>query len=170
VFKAAGIDDTRTPRGGGIGDTTASRLSQTMARHMAIDGMVSGSRNITSAYRTNRLGSLNSDHVTGRAYDIVGQQLGMYKTTVEKAGGFAEYHGRGGNRHLHVVPGPGISAPMGDMTVPASKRMTTTPTVTSSGGGDITVNLNVNGLGIKEALPQIKSELERSLYELRNRR
>jgi hypothetical protein len=170
VFKAAGIDgDTKTPRGRGIGDTTSSRLSQTMARHMAIDGMVSGSRTITSAYRTNNLGSLNSDHLTGRAYDLVGQQLGMYKTTVEKSGGFAEYHGRGGNRHLHVVPGPGISAPMGDMTVPASKKMTTTPTQMSSGGGDITVNLNVNGLGIKEALPQIKSELERSIYEMRNR-
>ena len=103
-------------------------------------------------------------------YDLVGQQLGMYKTTVEKSGGFAEYHGRGGNRHLHVVPGPGVSAPMGDMTVPASKNMSSSPSyVSSPGGGDITVNLNVNGLGIKEALPQIKTELERAMYEARNR-
>ena len=37
------------------------------------------------------------------------------------------------------------------------------------GGGAITLNLNVNGIGIKEAVPLIKAELERSLYEYSNR-
>lgn len=170
VFKAAGIGDTTTPRGKGIGDTTSSRLAQTMSRHYAMDSMVSGSRTVTSAYRTGRLGSINSDHITGRAFDLVGQQLGMYKTTVEKNGGFAEYHGRGGNRHLHVVPGAGVDAPMGDMRVPASKSMPPATSVAPSGGkGSVTINLNVNGLGIKEALPQIKNELERAMYEMQNR-
>jgi hypothetical protein len=42
-------------------------------------------------------------------------------------------------------------------------------TASPSGGGAITLNLNVNGIGIKEAVPLIKAELERSLYEYSNR-
>ena len=171
VFIAAGLKgDTMTPRGGRIGDTTSSRLSQTLARHEAMNSMISGTRTVTSAFRTSGLGSINSDHLTGRAYDLVGNQLGMYKTTVERNGGFAEFHGGTLNRHLHVVPGPGISAPMGDMTVPASKSMA--PQVQSAPSGrnnNVTINLNVNGLGIKEAIPQIKNELERAMYEMNNR-
>jgi hypothetical protein len=169
VFKAAGINDTRTPRGGGIGDTTSSRLSQTLARHGAMNSMISGKRMITSSYRTTGLGSINSDHVTGRAYDLVGNQLGMYKTIVEKNGGFAEFHGGSINRHLHVVPGPGI-APMGDMVTPASKTISEAPKSVSSGGSkEVTINMNVNGIGVNEATAKIKAELERAMYEMNNR-
>jgi hypothetical protein len=173
LFVQAGIieedGDTRTPRGRGIGDTTSSRLSQTLARHNAINSAISGKRTITSAFRTNNLGSLNSDHVTGRAFDLTGNQLGMYKTTVERQGGFAEYHGASADRHLHVVPGPG--GPMGDTVSPYSSAPQPSMPITASpsGGGAITLNLNVNGIGIKEAVPLIKAELERSLYEYTNR-
>ena len=174
LFVEAGIikegdPDTRTPRGRGIGDTTSSRLSQTLARHGAINNAISGKRTITSAFRTNNLGSLNSDHVTGRAFDLTGNQLGMYKTTVERQGGFAEYHGASADRHLHVVPGPG--GPMGDTVSPYSSAPQSSMPLTAapSGGGAITLNLNVNGIGIKEAIPQIKAEIERSLYEYSNR-
>ena len=173
LFVEAGIikedGDTRTPRGRGIGDTTSSRLSQTLARHNAINSAISGKRTITSAFRTNNLGSLNSDHVTGRAFDLTGNQLGMYKTTVERQGGFAEYHGASADRHLHVVPGPG--GPMGDTVSPYSSAPQPSMPITASpsGGGAITLNLNVNGIGIKEAVPLIKAELERSLYEYSNR-
>jgi hypothetical protein len=171
VFKAAGIGgDTSSPRGSRIGDTTSSRLSQTLSRHQAMNSMVSGKRMITSSYRTGNLGSINSDHITGRAYDIVGNQLGMYKTIVEKNGGFAEFHGGSINRHLHVVPGNGVSAPMGDTVTPASRSMS--PSSGQSSGTkntSVTINLEVNGIGIKEAIPQIKSELERAMYEMQNR-
>jgi len=160
--------DTRTPRGKGIGDTVGSRLSRTLARHSAMDGMISGKRMITSAYRDYNLGSPHSDHVTGRAYDLVGNQLGMYKTVVEKQGGFAEFHGGSTNRHLHVVPGPG--GPMGDTVQPYTRPMQPAPIAAASPrGGDISVSLNVNGIGIKEAIPQIRAELERALYEYQNR-
>lgn len=180
VFTAAGIEagteagtdpDTRTPRGRLIGDTTSSRLSQTLARHSAMDSMIAGNRKITSSYRTNMLGSINSDHVTGRAYDLVGNQLGMYKTIVERNGGFAEFHGGSINRHLHVVPGPGVSAPIGDTVSPYSRpQITAAPASSNSNNGPIEFTINVNGIGIKEAIPQIKSEIERSMYEYKNRR
>lgn len=172
VFAAAGIggQDTRTPRGKGIGDTTSSRLQQTMARHGAMNSMISGKRFVTSSYRTTGLGSINSDHVTGRAYDLVGNQLGMYKTIVERNGGFAEFHGGSINRHLHVVPGPGI-APMGDMVTPASKTLAASPRADgSSGRREMTINMNVQGIGINEATAKIKAELERAAYEMNNRK
>ena len=132
--------------------------------------MISGKRFVTSSYRTTGLGSINSDHVTGRAYDLVGNQLGMYKTVVERNGGFAEFHGGSINRHLHVVPGPGI-APMGDMVTPASKTLTAAPrTEGSSGRREMTINMNVQGIGINEATAKIKAELERAAYEMNNRK
>jgi hypothetical protein len=140
--------DTTTPRGstssgtssrtssgtpiadfvGGSGDTTSSRLYATMARHRQFDSMLAGSRFVTSSFRTGNLGSINSDHITGRAYDLVGQNLGNYKTIVERNGGFAEFHGVNGSRHLHVVPG---SNAVGDSTTPVAAS---TGTMRSSGG------------------------------------
>lgn len=120
------------------GDTTSSRLAQTMSRHAQINAGISGKRAITSAFRTTNLGSMNSDHVTGRAYDLVGQNLGAYSVAVRKSGGFAEFHGGQANRHLHVVPGPGA---IGDR--PAASSMG------SMGGGggssNISYNITVNG-------------------------
>jgi hypothetical protein len=91
------------------GDTTSSRLAQTMSRHSQINAGITGKRSITSAWRNHNLGSINSDHVTGRAYDLVGQNLGAYAVAVKNSGGFAEFHGGTANRHLHVVPGQGAT-------------------------------------------------------------
>jgi hypothetical protein len=134
------LQDTHSPRGKGIGDTTSSRLGQTMGRHSAMDGMLTGKRTMTSAYRTNNLGSINSDHVTGRAYDLVGANLGAYQRLATANGGFAEFHGYGGTRHLHVVPGGG---PYGDTGYPA--KTSTAPAMASGGGGGISINMNVTG-------------------------
>jgi hypothetical protein len=132
--------DTSSPRGKGVGDTTSSRLGRTMARHSAMDGMLTGKRTMTSAYRTTGLGSTNSDHVTGRAYDLVGANLGAYQRLATANGGFAEFHGYGGTRHLHVVPGGG---PYGDTGYPA--KVSTGPAMGSGGGGGISINMNVTG-------------------------
>lgn len=135
------VDDTHTPRGGRIGDTSTSRtLGRTMSRHGYINSMVTGSRSVTSSYRTTGLGSSNSDHVTGRAYDLTGQNLGAYKTAVDSMGGFAEFHGTSANRHLHVVPG---QTPIGDMTAPRMPSPAA-PAAYSGGGGD-SVTVNVYG-------------------------
>jgi hypothetical protein len=132
--------DTSSPRAGRFGDTTSSRLEQTMGRHAAMNSQLTGSRQITSAYRNFALGSPSSDHVMGRAYDLTGQNLGAYSKLVHANGGFAEFHGNNANRHLHVVPGPGA---MGDTSVPSFSRM---PSGTSgSGGNPVTNNITVNG-------------------------
>ena len=138
--KIAEGGDTRSPRGKGIGDTTSSRLSQTLGRHSQMDGMLAGKRTMTSAYRTTGLGSINSDHVTGRAYDLVGANLGAYQRLATANGGFAEFHGYGGTRHLHVVPGGG---PYGDTGYPA--KTSTAPAMGAGGGGGISINMNVTG-------------------------
>lgn len=95
--------DTRTPRGA-IGDTTSRNLGNTLSNHSAISGSIAGNRTITSGYRNYALGSLKSDHVTGRALDMVGDNLVSYRDKMTAAGGLAEFHGKGDTRHLHVVP------------------------------------------------------------------
>jgi hypothetical protein len=122
--------DTSTPRAGNIGDTTTSKLSQTMGRHAAMDGQLTGKRTVTSSLRDYALGSINSDHTTGSAYDLTGQNLGMYARMVHANGGFAEFHGTLGDRHLHVVPGPGA---MGDAASPRSTGPTLTAPAPSGG-------------------------------------
>jgi hypothetical protein len=112
-------------------DTSTARFGRTVARHQALDGMVAGKRTITSGLRTNNLGSINSDHRFGYAYDLVGQNLGAYASNVKRAGGFAEFHGRGGSRHLHVVPGQGA---IGDTASP----------IGPIGGGMGITNNNIN--------------------------
>lgn len=134
--------DTHSPRGKGVGDTTSSRLSQTMSRHAQMDGMLTGKRTVTSAYRTTGLGSINSDHITGRAYDLVGQNLGAYQRLATANGGFAEFHGSNASRHLHVVPRLGA---YGDTVSP---RIATMPAQTSSGSasnGGINISQTIYG-------------------------
>jgi len=133
--------DTYSPRGGQIGDTTTSKLSQTMARHQAMDGQLTGKRSVTSSWRNFNLGSSNSDHITGRAYDLVGQNLGKYATMVHANGGFAEFHGNMAERHLHVVPGPVPG--VGDKSVPAMSTAYASPAnSTAAGPGNYTININ----------------------------
>lgn len=142
--------DTSTPRGGRIGDTTSSRLALTMGRHSAMDSALTGKRTVTSSYRTSGLGSINSDHVTGRAYDLVGQNLGQYQSLVRAGGGFAEFHGTNASRHLHVVPGSGA---IGDTRVPiASSNKQPSMRMSSSGGGDTNYSFYIQGG--KNASPQ----------------
>lgn len=130
-------NDTSTPRG----DTTSSRLSQTMARHAEMNSQLTGKRTVTSAYRTTGLGSINSDHVTGKAYDLTGQNLGAYSRLVHANGGFAEFHGTMANRHLHVVP-----SRAGDTSSPmAPMGMSPMSSPSSGGGGNTYFNIEING-------------------------
>ena len=134
--------DTSSPRGKSVGDTTSSRLSQTMSRHASMDGMLSGKRTVTSSFRTFALGSPSSDHFTGRAIDLVGANLGQYKSLAEANGGFAEFHGRGGSRHLHVVPGPGA---IGDTMAPVGAGTSKGLPISTSGSGTSYFTINING-------------------------
>jgi hypothetical protein len=82
-----------------------ANLARSMAVHRAIDGRVPGRRVVTSSLRSWALGSPGSDHGTGRAYDLKGSNLNHYAREVRAAGGFAEHHGSGAGRHLHVAVG-----------------------------------------------------------------
>jgi hypothetical protein len=127
--------DTRTPRGP-IGDATSRNLGTTLSNHSAVNDSIPGKRNITSGYRNYALGSLKSDHLTGRALDMVGDNLVSYRDTMTSAGGFAEFHGKGDTRHLHVVP-PNRS--LGDSMTAVSA---TSSTVTAERGGQTVSNSN----------------------------
>lgn len=98
--------------GNRIGDTKTPRaLRATMGAHSRFNSMLPGKRMITSSWREHSLGSPSSDHATGRAYDLTGDNLQQYAKNINGSGGFAEFHGVNGERHLHVVPPIG---PMGD--------------------------------------------------------
>jgi hypothetical protein len=149
--------DTSTPRG--VGDTSVSKsLRSTLSSHKYFNGKLTGKRTITSAFRTNNLGSPSSDHATGRAYDLTGQNLGQYSKMINSSGGFAEFHGANANRHLHVVP------PSGDTSSPRSRG-----SGSSAAAPNITVNvhaspgMNVDALVAKTIRAQ--EEAMRNYYE-----
>ena len=100
-------DDTSTPRGKSGDTSTSKRLRSTLGAHSRFNSKLTGKRTITSSLRFNNLGSPSSDHATGNAYDLTGQNLGQYAKMVNNSGGFAEFHGVNANRHLHVVPRSG---------------------------------------------------------------
>ena len=155
-------NDTRTPRG----DTTSRRLGRTLRRHDYMDGMLTGKRNMTSSYRTANLGSINSDHVTGRAYDLTGQNLGAYSQMVNGSGGFAEFHGRGGGRHLHVVPG---ETPVGDNTAPYMGNV-----ASPGGSSSSTSNYNITvqgspGMDVNQLADAVMARLQRAERSNRER-
>jgi len=126
-------DDTSTPRIGRVGDTATGRWGRTLGKHMAFTQGIAGRRTITSGLRNTNLGSGMSDHRFGNAYDLTGDNLGQYASTINGAGGFAEFHGSAGSRHLHVVPPSGdTSTPMGSMSG-------------SSGGDTYSYNISVQG-------------------------
>ena len=132
--------DTRIPKFSTLGDT-ASNLSKTLDAHNRINSMA-GNRFITSSYRNFALGSSNSDHVNGRAYDLIGDNLISYRDAVRRDGGFAEFHGKDGGRHLHVVPR------IGDSISPAYGAVVGVNSVTNAATSSPNVyNITVNGAG-----------------------
>jgi hypothetical protein len=157
-FKIA-VDQIKAALGTG-GDTSSpvyNNLAQTMAKHNQINSMVGGSRTITSGYRNFALGSMNSDHVNGRALDLVGSNLGSYANAMNASGGFAEFHGSGQGRHLHTVPGP-----IGDTNGPA-------------GSGGTTNNYTINVAGgpnadAREVAQIVMSEIQRVQQNHKERR
>lgn len=117
LLAAAGYGPSAPPtpsNGTPPGDTYSSRFARTLVAHSMFNAMLPGKRLMTSGLRNYNLGSLSSDHLTGAAYDLTGDNLGAYAKLVNANGGFAEFHGAAGSRHLHVVP------PHGDAMNPAA--------------------------------------------------
>jgi hypothetical protein len=140
-----------------VGDTTTSRFARTMSSHGKLDSMVPGKRTVTSGLRNTMLGSIGSDHSTGAAYDLVGDNLVSYANNVKTAGGFAEFHGGTADKHLHVVP------PVGDTSSPRSGGY-------ASGGSTNHYNFEINGGDGANAQEIADAVMERIARAERNRR
>lgn len=106
------------------------------------------------------LGSMGSDHATGAAYDLVGDNLVSYANNVKTAGGFAEFHGGTADKHLHVVP------PVGDTTSSRSVGY-------ASGGSGSSINnynFEINGGDGANAQEIADAVMDRIARAERNRR
>ena len=133
-------------------------MGQTMNKYSMLNGQLPGTRTITSGYRNYALGSIKSDHVMGRALDVVGSNLVGLQGLTRAAGGFAEFHGSGQGRHLHMVP----NAAQGDTSSPVG------------GGASSTYNYTINVEGGPNAHPQevarlVMEEIERTSRNRRER-
>ena len=141
-------------------DTASPRRNtvKALSAHGAFDSQIAGKRTITSGYRNFALGSMDSDHAAGRAYDLVGQNLGLYGQAIRQAGGFAEFHGNGAGRHLHVVPG---GVPVGDTASP----FIASPIMTPATNNNSTVNVVVNaspGMDVQALANEVMSRIDRA--------
>ena len=157
VTELGGTNDRRSPFGG-IGDSLSSSMGRTLSNHSAINSGLPGRRTITSGYRDYALGSLKSDHVTGRALDIVGDNLVSYRDRMSAAGGLAEFHGKGDSRHLHVVPPQ--SGRIGDSMTAVSA---TSSSVSSGGGRGSSVsntnNFYITGINANEIAEAVMTKM-----------
>lgn len=144
-----------------FGDSASprSRLLDSMYAHGSISGGIAGKRTVTSGLRNYQLGSLSSDHLTGRALDITGQNLGQYKQAIEAAGGFADFHGAGGSRHLHVVPNTNA---VGDTAVPYMSGGGGTGTMVSSNDSYSIVINAAPGMDAKLIADEVMNRIQRS--------
>jgi hypothetical protein len=161
-------DRRRNRRGRGRGDRSSpvSNLLDTVGNHSAVSSGISGKRSITSGLRNYQLGSMSSDHRFGRAIDVTGDNLGLYKSAIEASGGHAGFHGWGGNRHLHVVPN---SQAIGDSTVP---YMGGAGSSGSSFQSNDSYNINVYpsaGADPKEIAEEVMTRIQRSQRSARER-
>ena len=156
IVDELGVSDRRSPFGG-IGDSLTSSMGKTLSNHSAVNSGIPGKRNITSGYRNYALGSLKSDHVTGRALDMVGDNLVSYRDKMTAAGGLAEFHGKGDSRHLHVVPPQ--SGSIGDSMTAVSA---TSASVSSGGRGTSVSNTNnfyITGTNANEIAEVVMSKM-----------
>lgn len=157
-------DDTGSPRAGRFGDTS-SRFRKTMGAHAMFNSRFGGRRSVTSGVRDFALGSLNSDHTTGAAFDLVGDNLLGYGKDVRDSGGFAEMHGGPDNRHLHVVPNVGDSySPR-----PAGARNAMAMAAPAAGGA-VTINVyGAEGQSVQALADEVMDRIERKQRSDRER-
>lgn len=156
--------DTATPRAGKFGDSTSARFGRTMSAHAALNGRYGGRRTVTSGVRNFALGSITSDHTTGAAFDLTGDNLLAYGKDIRDSGGFAEMHGGPDNRHLHVVPN------IGDSYSPAPVAARQPVMAAAAPSGPITVNVyGSEGQSVQALADEVVDRLERRERTMRER-
>lgn len=156
--------DTSSRRSARFGDTTASRFRQTMSSHAMFNSGLSGKRTVTSGVRNWGLGSVDSDHTSGAAFDLVGDNLLAYGKNVRDSGGFAEMHGGPDSRHLHVVPSVGDTySPR-----PVAARQAAAPAAVAA--GPVVVNVyGSEGQSVQALADEVIDRLERKQRSERER-
>lgn len=90
------------------GDTSRSMVAGgNFARTMAFHARMAGPGvKISNAFvGGGGLGFGSGDHQRGKALDLIGPGLQSYRTNARAAGAFAEFHGSGPDRHLHMAVG-----------------------------------------------------------------
>lgn len=131
------------------GDTARPWAGSGIPGLLAGAGM--GGLTVTSGQRNWGLGGLGSDHATGRAVDLIGPNLNAYRASVERMGGFAEFHGDGAARHLHAV---------GDTPRPR-------PSGLGAMGGDAPIVVNFHGDLIVNSDVDLESALRAGIAKAR---
>ena len=142
------------------GDTSTPRRNfvNMMGAHNRLNSSIAGRRTITSGIRNYGLGSIDSDHAAGRAYDLVGQNLGLYQMGIRSGGGYAEFHGTGAQRHLHVVPGMGDA--IGDTSTPyMGGAIAPTSATTNNNSVNVTVNA-APGMDVQALANEVMARIE----------
>jgi hypothetical protein len=107
--------DTATPRTRGGDGAAHANLAATLSRFDTVTRGAGGFR-VTSGVRDYALGSPGSDHARGRAIDVQGAFTGRLAQQWKAAGGFAEHHGKGSSRHLHLAAGDTARPRAGTLT------------------------------------------------------
>jgi len=120
------VGDSSVPHAGRARGFDRHHSARTLGMLSTAAAMTPGRQVLTSHVRTWGIGA-NSDHLTGRAGDVAGQNLGTFAKNVEALGGHAEFHGGSGSgRHVHAV---------GDRFTPWAGG-------TSSSGGTATIEVS----------------------------
>lgn len=99
---ARAVGDTAVPHRGHPRGFDRRHSARTLGLLSTAAAMTPGQQVLTSHVRSWGVGA-NSDHVTGRAGDVAGSNLGAFARNVEALGGHAEFHGSGSGRHVHAV-------------------------------------------------------------------
>lgn len=143
------------------GDTSTPRhnIVNTLGAHSRFDAMIAGKRTVTSALRNWGLGSPSSDHASGHAYDLTGQNLGLYQAAVRASGGYAEFHGGSASRHLHVVPN--ANSHIGDSSTPYMGSQVVVPQSGSSTSINMTINASP-GMDVNALADEVMYRIERA--------
>lgn len=153
--KAAGDTATSHARGrGGIGNTLAQyrAISSGMGAYPGISNIWVGGGG---------RGRGSGDHQAGRALDLVGPSsyLNRFQKDARALGAFAEFHGTGGNRHLHYVASPARSMVSSTSASLVPGGMGDTRSSVMASGGDV-YNLTIYTTG-DNVVPQIEAWVRR---------
>ena len=145
-----GDTSTAKGRGGNLGNTLATHAATaaaTGARPRITNALVGGGGK----------GRGSGDHQAGRALDLQGKGLAKYGAHMRAIGGFAQFHGAGASRHLHVVP-----PAMGDTRSSMAGRARPRP---APGGGGRTVTVEAGAVVVQVHNPRATVDVKAAVRD-----